>query len=228
MQPYRAHRSRRRRHQRRCSPPPDGLELKKPSQANSCTQPAVPIGPPGGAPRAPPQLSSASSPSTFAHARNDRAAIRALPSSDTSSRRRTRRSRLCGNRGPTNVRANSAASSSVRTVTSRARRRGGSNTKFVMHRKLASHNRSSGGAVWRESFAPWLNGSYGVLNPGGTSHSFSCPHLSIMASGHVNRTKRPNTWLHRPACNVKISLANSEPSTHALRDRHRRPPASIY
>ena len=54
------------------------------------------------------------------------------------------------------------------------------NTKFVMHRKLASHNRSSGGAVWRESFAPWLNGSYGVLNPGGTSHSFSCPHLSTM------------------------------------------------
>ena len=21
-----------------------------------------------------------------------------------------------------------------------------------------------------------------------------------MASGHVNRTKRPNTWLHRPPC----------------------------
>jgi len=21
-----------------------------------------------------------------------------------------------------------------------------------------------------------------------------------MASGHVNRTKRPNTWLHRPTC----------------------------
>jgi hypothetical protein len=97
--------------------------------------------------RAPPQLSSASSPSVIAHARNDRAAIRALASSDTSCRRRTRRSRLCGNRGPTNVRANSvAASSSVRTVTSRARRRGGSNTKFVTHRKLASHNRSSGGA----------------------------------------------------------------------------------
>ena len=36
-----------------------------------------------------------------------------------------------------------------------------------------------------------------------------------MASGHVNRIKRPNTWLHRPqACNVKILLANSEPSTH--------------
>jgi hypothetical protein len=95
---------------------------------------------------APPQVSSASSPSVIAHARNDRAAIRALALSDTSCRRRTRRSRLCGNRGPTNVRANSAASSSVRTVTSRARRRGGSNTKFVMHRKLASHNRSSGGA----------------------------------------------------------------------------------
>src|SRR5215472_10600918 len=36
----------------------------------------------------------------------------------------------------------------------------------------------------------------------------------IMASGHVNRTNRPNTWPHRPACDVKFSLANSEPSTH--------------
>ena len=35
-----------------------------------------------------------------------------------------------------------------------------------------------------------------------------------MASGHVNRTQRPNTWLHRPSCDVKILLANSEPSTH--------------
>jgi hypothetical protein len=35
-----------------------------------------------------------------------------------------------------------------------------------------------------------------------------------MASGHVSRTQRPNTWLHRPTCDVKISLANSEPSTH--------------
>ena len=34
-----------------------------------------------------------------------------------------------------------------------------------------------------------------------------------MASGHVNRTQRPNTWLHRPACDVKILLANLEPST---------------
>jgi hypothetical protein len=37
-----------------------------------------------------------------------------------------------------------------------------------------------------------------------------------MASGHVNRVKRPNTWLHRPMLqNVKKALANSEPSTHA-------------
>ena len=35
-----------------------------------------------------------------------------------------------------------------------------------------------------------------------------------MASGHANRANRPNTWLHRPARNVKISLANPEPSTH--------------
>jgi hypothetical protein len=35
-----------------------------------------------------------------------------------------------------------------------------------------------------------------------------------MASGNVSRTQRPNTWLHRPTCDVKISLANSEPSTH--------------
>src|SRR5215510_7839084 len=26
------------------------------------------------------------------------------------------------------------------------------------------------------------------------------PRKGIMASGHVNRTNRPNTWLHRPAC----------------------------
>ena len=36
-----------------------------------------------------------------------------------------------------------------------------------------------------------------------------------MASGHVNRIKRPNTWLHRPMLqNVKKVLANPEPSTH--------------
>src|SRR5215475_3795905 len=36
-----------------------------------------------------------------------------------------------------------------------------------------------------------------------------------MASGHVNRTNRPNTWLHRPpAARVKKVLANPEPSTH--------------
>ena len=36
-----------------------------------------------------------------------------------------------------------------------------------------------------------------------------------MASGHVNRIKRPNTWLHRPMLqNVKKALANPETSTH--------------
>jgi hypothetical protein len=35
-----------------------------------------------------------------------------------------------------------------------------------------------------------------------------------MASGHVNRANRPNTWLHRPTLQVKILLANPEPSTH--------------
>jgi hypothetical protein len=39
-----------------------------------------------------------------------------------------------------------------------------------------------------------------------------------MASGPVNRIKRPNTWLHRPMLqNVKKALANSEPSTHVNR-----------
>ena len=42
----------------------------------------------------------------------------------------------------------------------------------------------------------------------------------IMASGHVNRIKRPNTWLHRPMLqNVKKALANPEPSTHGT-SRH--------
>jgi hypothetical protein len=35
-----------------------------------------------------------------------------------------------------------------------------------------------------------------------------------MASGHVYRANRPNTWLLRPTCNAKILLANPEPSTH--------------
>jgi hypothetical protein len=36
-----------------------------------------------------------------------------------------------------------------------------------------------------------------------------------MASGHMNRVKRPDTWLHRPMLqNVKKVLANPEPSTH--------------
>jgi hypothetical protein len=36
-----------------------------------------------------------------------------------------------------------------------------------------------------------------------------------MASGHVNRANRPNTWLLRPLLHpVKKALANPEPSTH--------------
>jgi hypothetical protein len=39
-----------------------------------------------------------------------------------------------------------------------------------------------------------------------------------MASGHVSRIKRPNTWLHRPMLqNVKKALANPEPSTHGTK-----------
>jgi hypothetical protein len=39
-----------------------------------------------------------------------------------------------------------------------------------------------------------------------------------MASGHVNRVKRPNTWLHRPMLqNMKKALANPEPDI-----RHRK------
>ena len=36
-----------------------------------------------------------------------------------------------------------------------------------------------------------------------------------MASGHMHRVKRPDTWPHRPMLqNVKKALANPEPSTH--------------
>src|SRR6266481_8032444 len=44
----------------------------------------------------------------------------------------------------------------------------------------------------------------------------------IMASGHVNRIKRPDTWLHRPMLqNVKKVLANPEPSTHGTKRTYR-------
>jgi len=43
-----------------------------------------------------------------------------------------------------------------------------------------------------------------------------------MASGHVNRINRPNTWLHRPMLqNVKKALANTEPSTHGTLETRR-------
>ena len=45
-----------------------------------------------------------------------------------------------------------------------------------------------------------------------------------MASGHVNRINRPDTWPHRPSLqNVKKALANSEPSTHGTIRKCRRP-----
>jgi len=44
-----------------------------------------------------------------------------------------------------------------------------------------------------------------------------------MASGHMNRVKRPDTWLHRPMLqNVKKVLANPEPSTQLTLARQRR------
>jgi hypothetical protein len=42
-----------------------------------------------------------------------------------------------------------------------------------------------------------------------------------MASGDEYRTRRPNTWLLRPTPQVKILLANPEPSTHGHRFRWR-------
>ena len=35
-----------------------------------------------------------------------------------------------------------------------------------------------------------------------------------MASGHVNRANRPNTWPQPTSRTVKKTLANGEPSTH--------------
>jgi hypothetical protein len=35
-----------------------------------------------------------------------------------------------------------------------------------------------------------------------------------MASGHVNRANRPNTWPQPTSCIVKKTLASREPSTH--------------
>jgi hypothetical protein len=42
-----------------------------------------------------------------------------------------------------------------------------------------------------------------------------------MASGHVNRIKRPNTWLHPTnAAKCEKALANPEPSTHDPKRRN--------
>jgi hypothetical protein len=44
----------------------------------------------------------------------------------------------------------------------------------------------------------------------------------IMASGHVNRTNRPNTWPQPTSCSVQKTLANTEPSTHGTSQPNRR------
>jgi len=44
----------------------------------------------------------------------------------------------------------------------------------------------------------------------------------IMASGHVNRVNRPNTWPQPTSCIVKKTLANREPSTHGTSRPNRR------
>jgi hypothetical protein len=41
-----------------------------------------------------------------------------------------------------------------------------------------------------------------------------------MASGHVNRNQRPNHGSTDQACDLKISLANPEPSTHSTFTLH--------
>jgi hypothetical protein len=41
-----------------------------------------------------------------------------------------------------------------------------------------------------------------------------------MASGHVNRIYRPNTWQHDQACDVKKALANPESRPHVARKGH--------
>jgi hypothetical protein len=41
-----------------------------------------------------------------------------------------------------------------------------------------------------------------------------------MASGHMNRTNRPNTWPQPTSCTVKRTLANTEPSTHGTKETY--------
>jgi hypothetical protein len=47
-----------------------------------------------------------------------------------------------------------------------------------------------------------------------------------MASGHVNRANRPNTWPQPTSCTVKKTLANGEPSTRGT-SRPWRPEISV-
>ena len=145
-----------------------------------------------------PFSSSASSPSAIAHARNARAAPRALASPDISSRRRTTRSRLYGNRGPTYVRANSAASSRVRTSTTRAMRMGGSNTKSVMPRKLLVVDRNNQARASHCTIAPHF---YTTLNHKYHSYITHLSPISLLYHSYVgyapttDRTNCRGAWI---------------------------------
>src|SRR5262249_20903131 len=57
-----------------------------------------------------------------------------------------------------------------------------------------------------------------------TTHNVPSHHRmrGFMASGHVNRANRPNTWPQPTSCIVKKSLANREPSTHSTSQPNRR------
>src|SRR5262245_35350293 len=166
----------------------------------------------------------------MAHAQNARAALRALAPSDIASRRRTTRSRLCGNRGPTYVHANSGASPRVRTVRSRARRRGGSNAKSVTLRKLARHNpapvptyimsdtlslrRAPPGASAREATELGLpNRLRHCGSPAGSSAG--CPDLARRLSGpalermreraHLMKTEQPRDLGYVQPAVIKVA-----------------------
>src|SRR5262249_34806126 len=108
------------------------------------------------------------------------------------SRRRTTRSRLYGNRGPAYVRANSAASSRVRTATTGVSRMGGWNKKSVMSPKLLVVDRhSTGGSVppaigphFHITLIPLLYHKYYYYTTKITSISFNC-YSTVFCRGRL-------------------------------------------
>src|SRR5215475_2629639 len=169
------------------------------------------------------------------------AAARPLASPDTSSITRRRRSRLRGNRGLTYVRANSAASSRVRRVTSCARRRGGSNTKSGMPRKLARHSpvpvptyimsdtlclrRAPPARAPEKRPSSVCRSGYGIVAARQVQLSAGCPDLARRLSGpalermrertHLVKTKQPrNLGYMQPAV---IEVANCEIAPQLLK-----------